>query len=493
MLLPSITVDTFPALANLATTPLSEKDIEAILNLGIAGDIILYLPSLSEPILKNIKPLIFATRLRVGPFTAKDIDLAVQWLDAGVIATIFDLEIPNPNDPSSSSNNDTVGTLVEAISSLPAGRVMVRFTGPYGLLDGKMKSSAPSGILATISAIKSLINAVIIPIQTIPVPTSSETNIVSSSTPIATINSSHDISSETIRAINTSAGHHVSVLFENTDKTMVPTDIGRYHRHNIHVISSGNVAMNNEEIELGAAEGKLDIGTCISLCARSDRADGLFTTVVSDENGITLGLVYSSVESIIEAVRTKRGIYYSRSRNGLWRKGDTSGAYQSLKHIHLDCDSDALLFTVHQHGNIPAFCHLNTRTCWGEDKGLPKLERTLSARLIDAPPGSYTKRLFDDPKLLHDKLMEEAAELSEAQTPDHIAAEAADLIYFALVKCAKSNVTLADIEKHLDHRTLKVRRRAGDSKPYRIAAAQAYLEAMGKNKSTNGGNAEEGK
>lgn len=49
-----------------------------------------------------------------------------------------------------------------------------------------------------------------------------------------------------------------------------------------------------------------------------------------------------------------------------------------------------------------------------------------------------------------------------------------------MVRCAKANVSLADIEKHLDHRTLKVRRRAGDSKPYRIAAAQAYLEAMGK-------------
>ncbi len=82
--------------------------------------------------------------------------------------------------------------------------------------------------------------------------------------------------------------------------------------------------------------------------------------------------------------------------------------------------------------------------------------------------------------------MEEAQELAEAETPDHIAAEAADLIYFAMVRCAKANVSLADIEKHLDHRTLKVRRRAGDSKPYRIAAAQAYLEAMGKAQSTSG-------
>lgn len=99
---------------------------------------------------------------------------------------------------------------------------------------------------------------------------------------------------------------------------------------------------------------------------------------VSDECGKTLGLVYSSKDSIVEAVRCGRGVYYSRSRGGLWRKGDTSGAWQALKGIKLDCDSDALLFTVKQMGSIPAFCHLNTRNCWGEDTGLTALE--VSAR-----------------------------------------------------------------------------------------------------------------
>jgi phosphoribosyl-ATP pyrophosphohydrolase / phosphoribosyl-AMP cyclohydrolase / histidinol dehydrogenase len=96
--------------------------------------------------------------------------------------------------------------------------------------------------------------------------------------------------------------------------------------------------------------------------------------------------------------------------------------------------------------------------------------------------GSYTKRLFDDPTLLRNKLLEEAQELAEAEEPDHVAAEAADLLYFALVRCAKAGVSIADVEAHLDRRTLKVRRRAGDSKPYRIAAAAAYLEAMGAGK-----------
>lgn len=117
------------------------------------------------------------------------------------------------------------------------------------------------------------------------------------------------------------------------------------------------------------------------------------------------------------------------------------------------------------------------------------MQRTLAARLVDAPPGSYTKRLFEDPTLLRNKLLEEAQELAEATEPDHVAAEAADLLYFALVRCAKAGVTLADVEGHLDRRSLKVRRRAGDSKPYRIAAAAAFLDAMGKGAAGAGGGA----
>ena len=66
---------------------------------------------------------------------------------------------------------------------------------------------------------------------------------------------------------------------------------------------------------------------------------------------------------------------------------------------------------------------------------------------------------------------------AEARDPDHVAAEAADLLYFALVACAKAGVSIADIEGHLDRRALKIRRRPGDSKPARIAAAEAHFAA----------------
>ena len=133
-------------------------------------------------------------------------------------------------------------------------------------------------------------------------------------------------------------------------------------------------------------------------CVRTDRPDGLYTTVVCDEQGVCLGLVYSNAESIRAALTAKRGIYWSRSRGGLWRKGDTSGMYQELLSVSLDCDGDALRFSVIQHGEPPAFCHLLTRTCWGPEMGFQKLESLLRDRLRSAPEGSYTKKLFDDPR-----------------------------------------------------------------------------------------------
>ena len=140
---------------------------------------------------------------------------------------------------------------------------------------------------------------------------------------------------------------------------------------------------------------------------------------MTDENGIALGLVYSSAESIKEAVVTRRGVYYSRSRQGLWRKGDTSGAVQELQFIDLDCDNDALLFNVIQRGSPPSFCHTGTRSCWGNVGGVGHLELTLRSRKEAAPPGSYTKRLFEDPVLLRRKLLEEANELAEVSFGVH--------------------------------------------------------------------------
>ena len=207
----------------------------------------------------------------------------------------------------------------------------------------------------------------------------------------------------------------------------------------------------------------MPVHTLITTIISTDRADGLFPTVVSDERGICLGLVYSSEKSIEIALRRSRGVYYSRSRNGIWIKGEESGDIQQLIRVGWDCDADALQFKVKQHGH--GFCHLKSSTCFGNYIGLSRLERTLQERKKSAPIASYTARLFHEPKLLKAKIMEEAGELCDATSKQEIAAEAADLIYFALTKCVATDVSLADIECNLDLKSLRTTRRKGDAKP----------------------------
>jgi phosphoribosyl-ATP pyrophosphohydrolase/phosphoribosyl-AMP cyclohydrolase/histidinol dehydrogenase len=98
-----------------------------------------------------------------------------------------------------------------------------------------------------------------------------------------------------------------------------------------------------------ASTEHISIATIIGASWSSDRADGLIPTVVTDERGISLGLVYSSEESVAESLKTGTGVYQSRKR-GLWYKGATSGDIQELVRISLDCDQDCLKFVVRQKG-----------------------------------------------------------------------------------------------------------------------------------------------
>ncbi len=228
------------------------------------------------------------------------------------------------------------------------------------------------------------------------------------------------------------------------------------------------------QIGMALYSGKLDLGDAIAAPLVSDRPDGLWPTVVCDEHGRALGLVYSSADSLREAVRTRRGVYFSRSRNSLWVKGESSGATQELLAIGLDCDRDALRFVVRQRG--AGFCHENTWTCWGPDQGVPGLARRLRDRADIAPEGSYTKRVLEDARLLRAKLIEEARELGAARGTDQIVWEAADVFYFTLVALARAGVPLADVEAELDKRALKVVRRKGDAKPREEAEVEAQVE-----------------
>ena len=204
---------------------------------------------------------------------------------------------------------------------------------------------------------------------------------------------------------------------------------------------------------------KLHLADAITAPMISDRPDGLWPTVVMDEMGRTLGLAYSDKESVREAVDRQMGVYHSRKR-GLWVKGLTSGDSQDLYKIRLDCDRDAIGFFVKQHGR--GYCHLPQFTCFGPAEGLMKLEQTLEKRKKSAPDGSYTKELFDDPKLLEGKLKEESQELAEAKSTDDVTHEAADLIFFAMTAMARAGVSMADVERELEHRSFAMARRSSE-------------------------------
>ena len=214
------------------------------------------------------------------------------------------------------------------------------------------------------------------------------------------------------------------------------------------------------QVGMALYTGRLGLAEAFTAPLVSERSDGLWPTVVTDERGVALGLCYSSLASVTSALDEGRGIYQSRNR-GLWVKGATSGATQELLAVDVDCDRDALRFTVRQQNG---FCHRGTRTCFGEDSGLGRLARRLEGRLTDAPPGSRTARLFAEPELLAAKLREEAGELIAATTADEVREEAADVLYFALVRAIGAGASLADVERALDRRELEVIRRACEAK-----------------------------
>ena len=211
------------------------------------------------------------------------------------------------------------------------------------------------------------------------------------------------------------------------------------------------------QVGMALYSGRITLSEAIAASLNSEGADGLWPTVVVDERGVALGLAWSSADSLNQAVQRRRGIYQSRSR-GLWEKGATSGSTQELLRVDVDCDRDAIRFTVRQHGD--GFCHLSNRSCWGQDRGVGRLSRRL-AQIADGPPpkGSNTAKLLKDDALLGAKLREEADELATATSRENVIAEAADVLYFTLVKAAASGVGVTDIECELDRRALRVKRR----------------------------------
>jgi len=172
-------------------------------------------------------------------------------------------------------------------------------------------------------------------------------------------------------------------------------------------------------------------------------------TIVQDRRGDVLMMAWSNRESLTCALQERRGIYFSRSRNQLWRKGETSGHTQKLLRVDVDCDGDTILFTIDQTGNA---CHFDRWSCFPSVRprwDLSNLDATLEQRKRDLPEGSYTTQLFQSSELQAEKLREETEELIEATDYENARWEAADLLYFTLVNARARGVSLDDMISEL--------------------------------------------
>ncbi len=185
----------------------------------------------------------------------------------------------------------------------------------------------------------------------------------------------------------------------------------------------------------------------------------LLPVVVTDATDSTLlMLAWANAEAVAATEASGEAHFWSRSRDELWRKGATSGNRMDVDAIGVDCDADAIVYRVRPAG--PA-CHTGTRSCFdGADGDRPfdlrALGSVIETRRRADPDGSYTARLLaGGPRRAAEKVTEEAGELSAAAlagTDDEVVAEAADLVYHALVLLAARNLRLGDVEAELARR-----------------------------------------
>src|SRR5918994_414071 len=194
-------------------------------------------------------------------------------------------------------------------------------------------------------------------------------------------------------------------------------------------------------------------------------AEGLVPCVVQDSRtGEVLTVAYMNEEAYGLTLKTREVHFWSRSRQELWRKGETSGNTLALTELRLDCDGDALVALVVPAG--PA-CHTGERSCFfrnAETRARPQpalhetlaeLERTLRVRQDERPEGSYTVELLDDPELMAGKVLEEAEEVTRAareESDERVASEAADVLYHLAVLLRSRDVAVADVLEVLDER-----------------------------------------
>lgn len=191
------------------------------------------------------------------------------------------------------------------------------------------------------------------------------------------------------------------------------------------------------------------------------KVDGLIPAIVQDfDSSQVLMMGYMNPEALEVTLTTKQVTFYSRSKQRLWTKGETSGHVLQLRNLALDCDQDTLLVKVNPIGPT---CHTGTTTCWDGDSQeesqmvwLHQLEQLLAARQSADPESSYTASLYaSGTKRIAQKVGEEGVEVAlAAATGDkaELISESADLIYHLLVLLQDQGLALSDVIDKLKQR-----------------------------------------
>jgi phosphoribosyl-ATP pyrophosphohydrolase/phosphoribosyl-AMP cyclohydrolase len=190
-----------------------------------------------------------------------------------------------------------------------------------------------------------------------------------------------------------------------------------------------------------------------------DKQNGLVPAIIQDSvTKKVLMLGYMNKEALKITKETGKVTFYSRSRQTLWTKGETSGNFLYLKDIKVDCDSDTLLIQATPAGTV---CHTGTDTCWAEENTqgvdfLLHLEQVIEDRKTSTAEKSYTKSLFDKGiNKIAQKVGEEAVELvieAKDNNDELFINEAADLMFHYLVLLNKKGFCLEDVVKVLEER-----------------------------------------
>ena len=190
------------------------------------------------------------------------------------------------------------------------------------------------------------------------------------------------------------------------------------------------------------------------------KGDGLIPVVVQDVDTLqVLTLAYMDRAALEETIGSGEATFFSRSRGGRWRKGESSGDRLHVVSITPDCDADALVLKVRPVGNA---CHLNRVSCFGAEDApglgrLARLERTVAARAPDPASSSYTARLkADGVRRIAQKVGEEGVETAlagAAGSTDELASEAADLLYHLTVLLNARGLDLAAVMRVLQARS----------------------------------------